>query len=50
MLSAPYVVGEFAGALFRAVIKFFMNALSTASFSLTLGCNDAYAKPSMEVF
>lgn len=49
MLRAPYVVGDFAGALFSAVITFFKAVLSAASFSLTLGCKEAYAKPSIEL-
>ena len=49
MLSAPYVEGDFAGALFSAVIKVSMNVLSPASLSLTLGCKEAYAKPSIEL-
>lgn len=49
MLSAPYVAGDFAGASFSAATRFFKNDLSDARSSLTLGCREAYAKPSIEL-
>lgn len=49
MVRAPYVVGDLAGASAKALMRFFRNSLSEASFSLTFGCRDAYAKPSIEV-
>ena len=43
------MVGDFGGASFRAWTKSPMKILSEASFSLTSGRRDAYARPSIEL-
>jgi len=42
------VDGDLAGASFSALTRLLKNSLSEASFSLTFGCRDAYASPSIE--